>query len=105
MFSLKHEKEYLEPVMVSVPEEKYCAMLDKIDRLESALIEIYNWSLAYPLSVFPEPDFVKVRSLLEAGGITVDSVSASNIRFVVSRVAEIASKALEASVDPQEAAA
>lgn len=53
------------------------------------LQEIENWCHAYPLDIFPEPDFKKVRELLEAGGITLDSVSASNMRHVLKGVAEI----------------
>ena len=66
----------------------------KIYRLEKALWEIYNWSRAYPLKVFPEPDFKRVRELLEAGGITLDAVSASNMRYVIESVGKIAAEAL-----------
>lgn len=69
---------------------------NRIDELEQALHKIQQWSEAYPLSVFPEPDFKKVRDLLEAGGITLDAVSASNMRHVVKGVGEIARTALKA---------
>jgi hypothetical protein len=65
------------------------------DRLTEALEQIAEWARAYPLTVFPEPDFVKARALLEAGGITLDAVSASNMRHVVTEVAAIARRALE----------
>jgi hypothetical protein len=50
------------------------------ERLTEALKQIVEWARAYPLQAFPEPDFVKARALLEAGGITLDAVSASNMR-------------------------
>lgn len=66
----------------------------RIDALEQALHEIVSWSEAYPLAVFPEPDFKKARALLEAGGITLDAVSASCMRHVVTGVGDIARRAL-----------
>jgi hypothetical protein len=64
------------------------------DRLRDALQQIEAWSRAYPLKVFPEPDMTRVRELLEAGGITLDAVSASNMRHVIEGVGKIASDAL-----------
>jgi hypothetical protein len=68
--------------------------LEKIERLTEALEEIELWSRAYPLSIFPEPDLVKARQLLEAGGITLDAVSAHAMRHVVTEVGEMARRAL-----------
>jgi hypothetical protein len=67
----------------------------KIERLRTALGQIAEWSRAYPLKVFPEPDWAHVRKLLEAGGITLDAVSASNMRHVVEQVGVLAREALE----------
>ena len=66
----------------------------RLEMAEAALEEIVRWADAYPLDIFPEPDFKKVRQLLEAGGITLDSVSASNMRYVVEGVGKIARAAL-----------
>jgi hypothetical protein len=66
----------------------------KLDVAENGLHEVDNWARAYPLDIFPEPDFKRVRELLEAGGITLDSVSASNMRHVVKGVERIVSEAL-----------
>lgn len=70
------------------------AQQDRIEELEEALHKIKSWSEAYPLSVFPEPDFEKAAKLLEAGGMTLDSISASNMRHVVEGVGKIAREAL-----------
>ena len=61
----------------------------------TALHEIQNWADAYPLEVFPEPNFAEVKRLLEAGGISVGSVSASNMRHVINGVKNIILEALE----------
>lgn len=70
------------------------AQQERIDELEEALHKIVQWSKAYPLTVFPEPDFKKAAELLKAGGITLDAISASNMRHVVEGVGKIASEAL-----------
>ena len=67
----------------------------RAERYEGALQQIDNWAKAYPLDVFPEPDFKRVREALEAAGITLDSVSASNMRHVITGVARIVEKALK----------
>jgi hypothetical protein len=67
---------------------------DRIEELESALYRIEAWSRAYPLDIFREPDWHKARELLEAGGITLDSVSAACMRHVIEGVGKIAREAL-----------
>ena len=68
---------------------------DKIDRYEEALRRIAQWADAYPLDVFPEPDWKRAGDLLRAGGISLDSISASNMRHVVEGVGRIAKDALK----------
>jgi hypothetical protein len=75
--------------------ETYIAMAARVDDLEQALHQIASWAEAYPLDIFPEPDLKKARALLEAGGITLDAVSASCMRHVVEGVGEIAREALK----------
>jgi len=65
--------------------------------MREALEHIVQWSEAYPIAAFPEPDFAKVRELLAAGGIEVGAVSASNMRHVVTEVGAIARRALGGS--------
>ena len=73
--------------------------MDRIERYEEALRRIVAWSEAYPLDIFPEPDWKKAAELLKLGGITLDAVSASCMRHVVKGVGEIARTALETSDD------
>ena len=75
---------------------------DRIDELEEALWCIAQWSDAYPLDVFPEPDLEKARQLLAAGGITLYLVSAFCARHVVKGVGRIAKDALGASSNREE---
>jgi hypothetical protein len=42
-----------------------------------------SWAKAYPLDIFPEPDMKKAHAALQAEGMTLDAVSASNMRHVV----------------------
>jgi hypothetical protein len=72
-------------------------MTDREEELTEALQKILHWSEAYPLDIFPEPDWAYARVLLGRGGITIDAVSASCMRHVVEGVGRIAREALERS--------
>jgi hypothetical protein len=67
---------------------------DRQDRYEAALQRIVQWSEAYPLDVFPQPDLRQAAALLQAGGITLDAISAHCMRHVVEGVGRIARDAL-----------
>jgi hypothetical protein len=71
---------------------------ERIEQLEEALHHIVRWSEAYPLDVFPVPDWKKAAELLQAGGMTLDSISGTVMRDMVAAVGEIAREAL----DPEE---
>lgn len=45
--------------------------------------KIERWQKAYPLDIFPEPDLLKAADVLKAAGMTLDAVSASNIRHAL----------------------
>jgi hypothetical protein len=68
----------------------------RIEQLEAALELIDNWSQAYPLTMFPEPDFKEASKVLQSFGMSLDAISASNMRHVVEGVGEIARAALKA---------
>jgi len=65
---------------------------ERVEKMHDALQRIADWPDAY-LEMFPEPDFGKVDELLKAGGQSLSCVTASNMRHVVKRVAEIAREA------------
>jgi hypothetical protein len=69
-------------------------MMEPEEVYKSALDRIVLWSEAYPIDILPKPDLEKARALLEAGGITLDSISAHCMRHVVEGVGKIARKAL-----------
>lgn len=100
---LKHGKEVMDAaskVLIAAEakllhdKEVMDAAANVMDGMREALLSIVSWSNAYPLSVFPEPDLKKARSLLEEGGISLDSISAHCMRHVVVGVGQIARKAL-----------
>ena len=68
---------------------------DKIERLEMALEQIEAWSRAYPLPVFPKPDYERAKEVLEAAGMTLDAISADCMRHVVEEVGRMARAALD----------
>lgn len=67
------------------------------DRQANALWEVQDWSKAYPLKPFPEPtkeDWANIAKVLHAAGFSLDCISASNMRHVITKVQEIAQTAL-----------
>jgi len=62
---------------------------EQLEKYEDMFQQIESWTRAYPIKVFPEPDWEKVRAALEAEGITLDSVSASNMRHVIDGIRRI----------------
>jgi hypothetical protein len=68
---------------------------DRLDTIIDALQKIQSWSESYPVDIFPEPDLKRAAELLNAGGITLDAVSASTARKIIKGVGEIARDALK----------
>lgn len=64
------------------------------ERLSNALYQIRVWANAYPVTVFPEPDWTKAAEALRVNGMTLDAVSASNMRHVLDGVMRIVDEAL-----------
>ena len=63
--------------------------LAECERLNDTLDKLVQWSDAYPIAVFPEPDFTKAHKVLRENGMTLDAISASNMRHVIKGVREI----------------
>ena len=57
--------------------------MDELKELQEKIHKIKIWINAYPLSVFPEPDFQKAHKVLKQHGMTLDAISASNMRHVL----------------------
>ena len=68
-----------------------------LDRMEEALHRIVQWAEAYPLDIYPEPDWKAARAALQAAGILLDAVSAMCMRHVIEGVGKVAKEALECS--------
>jgi hypothetical protein len=76
------------------------AALDEAERLGDALQTIIKWSEAYPLECFPEvpsEDWARAAAVLKAAGLSLDRISASNMRHVITRVGDIARAAVTSS--------
>jgi len=61
----------------------------EVEKRDEALDQIRNWADAYPLQVFPEPDLKRAAAVLHDAGMTLDAISASNMRHVLSGVKRI----------------
>jgi hypothetical protein len=64
-------------------------------KLKEALKDIDAWAKAYPIEVFPEPDWKKAAQVLKDAGITLDAISSHNTRHVLTNLKDIVIKALE----------
>lgn len=59
---------------------------ERMESFEDTLDKITQWIEAYPLDTFPEPDFKKAAKVLEENDLTLDAISASNMRHVLSGI-------------------
>lgn len=62
---------------------------DRAERFKNALQELQQWVNAYPLDIYPEPNFRLAAKVLTDAGLSLDAISASNMRHVLTRVEEI----------------
>ena len=69
--------------------EQRDALGAELDIMREKLHRIQDWCNAYPLDVFPEPDMAQARALLQAGGVDLGAVAASNMRHVLSGIMRI----------------
>ena len=76
------------------------ALRKDAERYENALEQLRQWAQAYPLEVFPEPDFKKTHEVLTANGMTLDAISAFNMRHVITKVIEIIDAAIAKEKQP-----
>jgi hypothetical protein len=67
----------------------------KLAKAVEAHQRIVQWADAYPLAVFPEPDLKAVQQALSAAGLSLDAVSASNMRHVVKGAGDISRATLD----------
>jgi hypothetical protein len=64
-----------------------------------ALEKLEQWARSYPLKVFPEPlreEWQRAAALLSEKGLSLDRMSASNLRHVINGVREIVAEGLKA---------
>ena len=65
------------------------AQAAEIERLRDALLFVQTWANAYPLERFPEPhrfEWQQATALLSENGISIGSLSASNMRHVITGI-------------------
>lgn len=78
--------------------KKFAALVAAAERekYDALFGEIKEWSEAYPETIFPTPDWEKVRDALEMNGLTLDAVSAANMRHVLNLIQEMADQTIRA---------
>lgn len=66
------------------------------EHYDDLFADIKGWCEAYPIAVFPEPDFKKAHEVLKANGMTLDAISASNMKHVITQVQNMIDAAIRA---------
>lgn len=61
------------------PKEMYEYLVAQLEKIE----QIKKWVKAYPVEVFPEPDFNLAARALANAGINLDAITASNYRYIL----------------------
>jgi DNA-binding FadR family transcriptional regulator len=61
----------------------------ELETLQEKLHKIKTWIDAYPLAIFPEPDFKKAHEVLKQHGMSLDAISASNMRHMLNGIKDI----------------
>jgi cyanate lyase len=88
-----HPKAREELEELQLTQKRYKKTIEKLEtdneRMYDALQKIASWQKAYPLDVFPEPDLKRAHEILKVAGMTLDAISASNMRHVLSNLKEI----------------
>lgn len=67
--------------------DEVIALRERVDAQGEILHRIKQWSEAYPIDVFPEPNLKNARNALLSAGETLDAVSAYAMRHVVTKIA------------------
>ena len=62
---------------------------ERLEVLEACLDSIKAWCRAYPVAAFPEPDWNKAHAVLRAQGLSLDAISASNMRHICDGIVRI----------------
>ena len=81
--------------LIEAQRTDHTALQARIEAMEDAFRKIQKWSAAYPIEVFPEPDFGRARDVLKSAGMTLDAISASNMRHVLKGVNAIVQAVLD----------
>lgn len=71
----------------------------EIERLKDDFERLREWADAYPVEVFKEPDFKRVNQVLDAAGLSLTAVSASNFRYVLNLMKLKIDNALQGAKD------
>ena len=58
----------------------------ELERLQDKMHKIVTWINAYPVEIFPEPDFERAHEVLTAARMSLNSISASNMRHVLNGI-------------------
>jgi len=83
------KNDFVRGMVFNLIANRFKECVDRIEELEGGMQTLTKWIDAYPLEVFPEPDFKKAHEVLKENGMGIDAISASNMRHVLNGVKKI----------------
>ena len=89
-----YEVRFVEPKYL----ERFAKLVADKERehYDDLFAHIKGWCEAYPIAAFPEPDLKKAHEVLKANGMTLDAISASNMKHVITQVQKMIDAAIRA---------
>ena len=85
------------PVVPFAPEISLILAERRLEKTRAALEELQTWANAYPVKTFSKPDLGKAAKVLKEAGMTLDAISANNMRHVLDGIKDIVEQALKES--------
>jgi hypothetical protein len=69
--------------------DELLALREQCELQDDKLYKLREWAAAYPVDVFPVPDWKRVHEVLKAAGLSLDQISAFNMRYVTEGIIRI----------------
>ena len=67
-------------------------LTDQLEHKQDKLDQIETWTRAYPLQIFPKPDYKKANEVLQKAGLSLGQITGGAMRHVLKGIIEIIEK-------------
>ena len=67
-------------------------LTEQLEQKQEKLDQIETWTRAYPLQIFPKPDYKKANEVLQKAGLSLGQITGGAMRHVLKGIIEIIEK-------------